>query len=466
MQQKPGFLKSYTGFCLGLIAGALVWVWMQSSGWDIRATIAGSTVVITATWWMSAALPVAVPAILPLVVLPLTGVLTREEIGLAFGHQVILLILGGSMISRAMQNSGAHRRIALSMVNLARRRSDSARVMVIVFALTAAFISMWISNTATTIMLVPVALAILAGMEESQREVLKYPLLLGIAYAASAGGLSTPIGTVPNVIFIQQYQMVTGVETTFFQWMQYGVPISLVGVLLIGWWLTRGLDMRVPEVPEVGRWTRAEARVIAVLGLAAVAWLTRKQPFGGWSEWLNLPGATDASVALTAGLVLFVISDSKGSRLLRGKDINNLQWDVLLLMIGGLCLASAMQATGISKAMAGQLSALGELPVFVLILCICLLVTFLTEVTSNTATAVLLMPLLASVAAEIGADPLLLMLPAAISASCAFMLPVATPPNAVVSGAGELSTRRMAREGLVLNLAMAPVIALYLVWYV
>ncbi len=321
---------------------------------------------------------------------------------------------------------------------------------------------MWISNTATTLMLLPVALAVLEKTKDAK---LAVPLLLGIAYAASIGGMGTPIGTPPNVIFLQIYSENTGIEPSFTQWMGWAVPVVLILVPLTALWLTRNLSGGgVSELASTGHWRPSERRVLIVFALTALAWMTLKEPFGGWTAWLDLPNANYAAVALTAVVILFILPDGEGDRLLDWESASNIHWGVLLLFAGGMAIAKAFIVTGISEALGAQLAALTALPVLLIILSICLVVTFLTEITSNTATTTLLMPILA--AAALGADMelALLMVPAALSASCAFMMPVATAPNAIVFGSGQVEVKRMAKEGFTLNLIGAMSITLVAYW--
>jgi sodium-dependent dicarboxylate transporter 2/3/5 len=391
---------------------------------------------------------------LPLALFPLFGVLTPAQVGQSYGSPLILLLLGGFMISKAMAESGAHRRVALYMVNLF--GGGNARALVLGFMTASALLSMWISNTATTLMLLPVALAVL---ENTQRR-MAVPLLLGIAYAASIGGIGTPIGTPPNLIFMQVYGDQFGKTPSFPEWMSWGVPVVIILVPLAGLWLTRGLKLDRPvELPQVGMWRSSEKRVFFLFSLTALAWITRQAPFGGWSELLNLPSANDASVALLAVIIMAITPNGEGQKLLRWKAARTIPWGVLILFGGGITIASAFVASGLAEQIAAQLDLLSSVPVWLMILSICLAVTFLTEVTSNTATASLLMPLLAAAAVVMEINPMLLMIPAAMSASCAFMLPVATAPNAVIYGSGRVSIREMARAGLVLNLVGAVVIS-------
>ncbi len=406
-----------------------------------------------AVWWIFEPIPIPFTSLLPLALFPLLGILTPAQVGQAYGSPLILLLLGGFILSTAMADSGAHRRIALYMVNLF--GGASARGLVLGFMAAAAVLSMWISNTATTLMLLPVALAVLDRSETK----LAVPLLLGIAYAASIGGIGTPIGTPPNLIFMQVYGNEFGETPSFPDWMTWGIPVVVLFVPLAGLWLTRGIRLSRPvELPVVGQWTSYERRVLIMFSLTALAWMTRQEPLGGWSALFGLPQANDASVVLLAVVAMAMMPDGQGGRLLHWDSAVKIPWGVLILFGGGIAIASAFVETGLADIIAGNLSALADVPPWLLILCVCLVVTFLTEVTSNTATSSLLMPLLAATARATGIDPMLLMVPAAMSASCAFMLPVATAPNAIMYGSGKFTIRDMARNGFVLNLLGAVVI--------
>jgi sodium-dependent dicarboxylate transporter 2/3/5 len=243
--------------------------------------------------------------------------------------------------------------------------------------------------------------------------------------------------------------------------MKWGIPVVVIFVPLAGFWLTRGITLKAPvRLPHVGAWRPAEKRVMIMFCLTAFFWITRQAPFGGWSGLFGLPQANDASVALIACVIMAALPNGEGGRLLRWKAANRIPWGVLLLFAGGITIAHAFMQSGLAEIIADQLGAVVDLPPWLLILSICLSVTFLTEVTSNTATASLLMPLLAATSVATGIDPMLLMVPAALSASCAFMLPVATAPNAIVFGSGKIRVKDMARAGFVLNLAGAVIITL------
>ncbi|MEM7708340.1 MAG: SLC13 family permease [Pseudomonadota bacterium] len=413
-------------------------------------TSAGLTAAITtlcATWWIFEPIPIPATSLLPLALFPLLGILPAKEIADSYGNALILLLMGGFMLSTAMERSGAHRRLALGMVNLF--GGSGGKSLVFGFMAASAFLSMWISNTATVLMLLPIVLAVTERLDDKR---LKLALILGIAYAGSVGGIGTPIGTPPNLIMLRVYSETTGVEPTFTQWMRWALPVVVIMVPIIGLWLTRGMKKGEPiDLPESGQWRPEEVRTLAVFGLTALAWMTRREPFGGWSAWLDLPTANDASVAMLAVVLMFLVPNGRGEQLLTWERASSIPWGILILFGGGIAIAKAFAATGISAALGEQLAQLQTLPMIVILALLCLTVTFLTEITSNTATTALLMPIMAAAAVAAGIDPKLLMVPAAMTASCAFMLPVATGPNAVVFSSQKVTIREMAREGLVLN---------------
>jgi len=440
----------------GLTTGLLLSLMLLSFDYAPSIVITAVLGWLCMMWWIFEPIPIPVTSLLPIAVLPATGILTVDQVGASVGSPLIILLMGGFLLSRGMESTGAHHRIALSVVNLV--GGHNPRRLVLGFMLAGAMLSMWISNTASALMLMPVALAVLASCSDRQR--LAVPLLLGLAWSCSIGGLGTPIGTPPNLIAIQVYEATTNEIISFGQWMSWGLPVIALLLPAAWWWVTRDLPSELNiTLPVVGPWRSAERRVLVIFALTALAWITRAEPFGGWQQWLNLPSANDASVALVAVLALFIVRDSEGAPLIEWRQANEIPWGVLLLFGGGICLARGFVASGLSAEVGEALTQLALLPVFVMMIVMALVVTFLTEATSNTATTALLMPVLAAVAVAVSVDPLWLMVPAAMSASCAFMLPVATAPNAVVFGTGELPIHRMVREGLLLNLIGAMIIA-------
>lgn len=445
------------GLWLGPALAGILGFSLYAQGFPPAAAWTAGITTLTALWWVFEPIPIPATSLLPLALFPLVGVLTATEVGAAYGDDMILLLLGGLMLSSAMERSGTHSRIALGMVTLL--GGTNGRRLVLGFMLASAGLSMWISNAATTLMLLPIALAVVDKVTDKH---LSLALLLGVAYAASVGGIGTPVGTPPNLVFMQHYSAAVGHEVSFLQWMSWTLPIVGIMIPLVWLWLTRRIEATTKiELPPVGAWRSEEVRTLAVFGLTALLWITRTEPLGGWKTWLNLPDANDASVALLAVVVMFLIPNGKGERLLDWSTAVRIPWGVLLLFSSGIVIAEAFTKSGLSQAIGEQLAGFSTLPIPLLIGMLCLSVTFLTEVTSNTAMANLLLPILAATATATGIDPKILMIPATVTASFAFMLPVATAPNAVVFSSDRITVREMVREGFVLNLIGVVVVTLY-----
>ena len=450
-------------FIAGPLLGLILFIALKDA-LSVSAALTAAVTIWCVVWWVTEPVPIPVTSLLPLSLFPLFGVLDASQVAQSYGSPLILLMLGGFILSRGMESTGTHKRLAIYMVNTCRQvtggQTDSS--VVVGFMLASAVLSMWISNTATVLMLLPIALAIL---EKSNNPKLPLAMMLGIAYAANVGGMGTPIGTPPNLVFMQIYTEVTGKVMGFVEWMMIGIPVVVVFLPIIAWWLTRRLNAEkneaseVIQLPAVGQWRVAEKRVLIVFACTAIAWITRGEPFGGWSELLGLQQANDAAVALLGAMALFVVSDGKGGRLLQWEQANSIPWGILLLFAGGICIAKAFSVSGLSVALGGIFSGLVVLPVFIMLLILSLVVSFMTESTSNTATTVLLMPILAAAALSAHLDPQILMIPAALSASCAFMLPVATAPNAIVFGSGKIASIDMLRTGFLLNIVGALIIS-------
>ena len=454
-QQHPDFKKLALplGPIVALLAGALMW--FSADNTSAAACITLGITVWVVIWWMFEPIPIPATSLIPLALLPLFGVLDAKELGAAYGHPLVLLLMGGFLLATALEKSGAHRRIALSMVRVF--GGNSSRRLVFGFMAASAVLSMWISNTATVLMLLPVAIAVIDGSED---EALATPLLLGIAYAASIGGMGTPIGTPPNVVFMAVYEETVGQSISFAQWMLWAIPVVLVMLPLAGLWVTRHLTYQGHfELPAVGKWRASERRVFIVFAVTALCWVTRSEPFGGWTAWLGFAYSNDAIVAFIGVVVLFLVPDGEGDKLLDWETANKIPWGMLILFGAGIAIATAFINSGLSGVIGANLELLATLPLLLMIAILCFSVTFLTEVTSNTATTTLLMPILAAAALGAGTDPKLFMIPAALSASCAFMLPVATPPNVITFSTGRFSVRTMAQEGLAINLIGVVVIS-------
>ena len=441
---------------LGMAAG------LRALGLEFAPAATAGIAVLTVIWWVSEAVPIGAASLVPFALLPVFGVVPHKQIAEALGSHVIILLMGAFMLAKGLEKSGAHKRLAVYMVRLV--GTQSALRLVFGFMLASGFLSMWISNTATTLIMMPIALAVLSGVDNPR---LKTALVLGIAYAASVGGIGTPIGTPPNVIFLGMYEELTGKSISFMGWMRIGVPVVVLALPIIALWLTRGVRLqRDIALPAPGDWRAEEVRTLLVFGLTALAWMTRKDPFGGWSGLLHMPGVGDSTIALAGVLLMFVVpngqveADGRKARLLDWKTAGAIPWGLLLLFAGGIAMAKGFTASGLSAMLGHWLGSLAGLSPLLIVLTICLVVTYLTEVTSNTATATLLMPILGAAAAATGLPPELLMIPATMAASSAFMLPVATAPNAIAYGLGGISIRDMVREGAVLSLLISILIGL------
>jgi solute carrier family 13 (sodium-dependent dicarboxylate transporter), member 2/3/5 len=452
------------------VAGLLLAAAVYAASWRAGLTPAqcwtAAVAALCATWWILEALPMPATSLVPLVVFPVTGVLTEREAAAAYGDPIVLLFMGAFMVSKAVERWGAHRRIAHAMMACIGSTSGPRVVLAIMLATT--LCSFWINNTSITLMMLPVALAV---MEQDKSGKLAVPLLLGVAYCSSIGGIATPIGTAPNGVFQSNYEKVTGHTVPFHHWMLLGGLVAIL-MMLAAWallsWRVRGVSS--VNIQTSGKWTAPQKRTLAVFGMAALAWITREVPYGGWSDWLPpLIGDTqagDMTVAIAAALALFLLpsGEVKGERLLDWNTAVSIPWGVLVLFGGGIALAAAFESSELSAVIGQAVTGIRDWPVLATIAVLCLGTTFLSEVTSNTATSNLLMPILASVAATNGMEPALLMFPATLSNSLAFMMPVGTPPNAIVYASGQLRIIDMVRYGLVLNLVGAMIVTLVCWW--
>lgn len=438
---------------------------ISAFGADYAVSITFAITLLTAILWITEAIPIPVASLVPFVGFPIAGILTHKQAASALGSHVILLLMGAFMLAKAIEKSGVHERFALAMINVT--GGNSGFKIILAFMTTAAVLSMWISNTATVLALLPVALAVIGHSDDDR---FKLMLLLGLAYSASLGGVGTLIGTPPNVIFASVYEEFAKTEYGFLTWMKTSIPIVIIAIPLMAWWLSRGIKLEHGiKFPAVGAWRSEEVRTLVVFLSVAALWVFRKEPFGGWSGALGLNAVGDSTIALLGVVVMFLVPSGKSNtdkegkkseeKLLDWKTASDIPWGMLLLFAGGICIAKAFVASGLSQVIGEALSGITELPLLVVMLIIALSVSFLTEITSNTATATLLMPILASAAVVNNIPIELIMIPAVISCSCAFCLPVATAPNSIVFSSGHVTIKQMAREGIVLNIMVAFVVA-------
>jgi sodium-dependent dicarboxylate transporter 2/3/5 len=471
------------GLWLGLLFFVVLLV-MPIDAANVPASRLAAVALLMATWWVSDAIPLFATALLPLVLFPLLGIMDGGETAPIYFNSTIVLFIGGFMIALTMEKWNLHRRIALNIISWV--GGGPARI-VLGFMIAASFLSMWISNTATAVMMVPIGLALVLEIEEEFDRELTHTfslgLMLGIAYGCSVGGLTTLVGTPPNLSLVRIFEILfpDAPPIAFGQWIVMGLPIGIVMVVAIWLLITRvfyrpsdkiTVDREIIEAERarLGSVSFEERAVLAVFGTTAFLWVFRVDlDFGfasipGWSRLLPFPDMIDdGTVAMAMASVLFFVparDRSRGDRRVMGPDvIPRLPWNIVLLFGGGFALAAGFQRTGLAEIIGNQFEVLAALPTFVTLLLVCSVITFLTELTSNTATTEMILPILAAVAVSTATHPLVLMVPAALSASCAFMMPVATPPNAIVFGSDRISVGEMARIGIFLNLIGVLVIA-------
>ncbi len=462
-----------------LAAGPLLFILLQvlgaPEGMPGAAWAVAGVTIWMALWWVTEAVPIAVTALLPIILFPLTGALDIATTTAAYGDKYVFLYLGGFLLAIAIEKWNLHKRIALNIINLI---GTNIQFIILGFMVATAFLSMWISNTATSVMMLPIGTAIIAqlqdnpGTQKDENSIFGKALMLAIAYSASIGGIGTLIGTPPNLVFAGMVQKIYGLEISFLQWATLGIPISCF-LLFICWkYLTTfAFDFRGMRLPggkaeisgllgSLGKMSFQEKIVAAVFLLTAFAWITRSFLLTPVFPFLD-----DTVIAVTAGIVLFALpAERNGLRILHWQDTAKVPWGIIILFGGGMALAKAFGETGLAVWIGEQLTQLEHLPLYLLVLVLIAAVNFLTEVTSNLATTAMLLPILAPMALALGVHPYFLLVAATLAASCAFMLPVATPPNAVVFGSGHLRIPDMMRTGIWMNLFSILLISL-IVYY-
>ena len=459
------------GLFLGPVLAVLIALAPAPEGLERGGLMVAGLLVLMAVWWASEAVPIAITSLLPLAILPLFEVMPLKAVATPYADPTVLLLFGGFIVALAIEKWNLHRRIALNVLMVSGAR---LKLLAAGFMLTTALLSMWISNTATSLMMAPIALSVAFAAGGGMR--LAGALLLGVAYSASIGGLATPVGTPTNLIAMGWLSENADITISFREWMSFGLPIVALMLpaawLVLTWGLKSDPDGAQAAHAEIRRQhtglgpvTTPEARVAMVFAVIALAWIFRDQLV----KLPGLGGLTDMGIAIIGAVVMFLVphSDAKtaaagrGFALLDWDDGKAIPWDVVLLFGGGLSIAGAVQASGLAGWLGTSLAGLAALPPIVLILIIVTLLIFLTEVMSNVAAMTTFLPVLGALASATGIDVQTLVLPCAMAASCAFMLPIATGPNAVVFGTRQVSIARMAKTGLWLNIACIAIVTLF-----
>ncbi len=441
-----------------------------------QAPIMAAIVTIMAVFWIFEVVPIAITSLFPIFLFPLFGILDTKATALFFGKEIIFLFLGGLMLAQGIQNSNLHKRIALHIVKIIGSKPAN---LILGFMVATAGLSMWISNTASVMVMMPIGLSIIEEIKDAKGNkafLSKFAvaLMLGIAYSADIGGMATLIGTPPNLVFMEMYhELFPNLPSIgFSQWMMMGLPISIV-FLFTGWLLMTKVIFRMPKskvfknqhvikdlLKGLGKLRRDELASGLIFLLAAILWITGSDitlssdfTIHGWRSSLGLNMVSDASIAVATSLLLFMIpsKDRPKEMLLTWSKVRELPWGILLLFGGGFAIAGGFNSSGLSTIIGNIIANIGiESPIIIVII-VCFVLTFLTEITSNTATTNLILPILAKASAVLGMDPRILMIPATLSASCAFMMPIASPTQAIVFGSGHVKIKQMIRAGVLFN---------------
>ncbi len=483
-RSQSGRLRQRIGIVLGPALFLMVILLPPPGGLNPDGQMVLASAAWIATWWITEAIPIAATSLLPIVLFPVLGVMPTQDATAPYANHLVFLFMGGFMIALAMEKWNLHRRIALLVI---RMLGESPERIILGFMLATAVLSMWISNTATAMMMTPIGLAViyqtsdLLDKDMDIKQAVKSgnfhfgtALMLGIAYSASVGGVATIIGTPPNAVFAGIIKEMYNVDISFAEWMLYGVPLAAVFIFLTWIYLTRvafsfefdrlpgGMDVINKELDKIGPIKRQEIQVLVVFLFTGFLWVIR-----GFFLAEIFPMMSDATIAMLGALLLFVIPVNlkEGTFLLDWKIATKLPWGILLLFGGGISLAEGFQVSGLAKWLALQLSGLEGASILLIAFAVVILAIFLTEMTSNTATATMLMPIMASLAVAVGIHPFAAMVTAAVACSFAFMLPVATPPNAIVFGSGYISIPTMAKTGFILNILGIILVTLVTIYY-
>jgi sodium-dependent dicarboxylate transporter 2/3/5 len=454
------------GLYLGPILFILTRFFLELEGLSDQANAVLASTLWIAIWWITEAIPIAATSLLPIILFPLSGALPLADTTSSFGHRFVFLYLGGFILALAIQKWNLHKRIALNIIKVV---GTNVQKIILGFMVATAFLSMWISNTATAVMMLPIGIAIIKQMKdlkntsEDENLIFGKALMLSIAYSASIGGIATLIGTPPNLVFAGIIQETYNIEISFLKWFQFGLPISIL-LLAISWvYLTKvafkfkqnefnkGKEEINRQLEELGSISYEEKIVLSVFVLTGLAWILRTYLLNKF-----IPNLDDSIIALISGISLFLFQannqEGKKEKIMNWEDAVKLPWGILLLFGGGLAIAQGFQSSGLANWIAENLTQLNGFSLFIILLVVITAVNFLTEITSNLATTAMLLPILAPTAVTLGVHPYILMVGATLAASCAFMLPVATPPNAVVFGSNYLKISDMVRVGILMNI--------------
>ena len=454
------------GLYLGPILFILTRFFLELEGLSDQANAVLASTLWIAIWWITEAIPIAATSLLPIILFPLSGALPLADTTSSFGHRFVFLYLGGFILALAIQKWNLHKRIALNIIKVV---GTNVQKIILGFMVATAFLSMWISNTATAVMMLPIGIAIIKQMKdlkntsEDENLIFGKALMLSIAYSASIGGIATLIGTPPNLVFAGIIQETYNIEISFLKWFQFGLPISIL-LLAISWvYLTKvafkfkqnefnkGKEEINRQLEELGSISYEEKIVLSVFVLTGLAWILRTYLLNKF-----IPNLDDSIIALISGISLFLFQannqEGKKEKIMNWEDAVKLPWGILLLFGGGLAIAQGFQSSGLANWIAENLTQLNGFSLFIILLVLITAVNFLTEITSNLATTAMLLPILAPTAVTLGVHPYILMVGATLAASCAFMLPVATPPNAIVFGSNYLKISDMVRVGILMNI--------------
>jgi sodium-dependent dicarboxylate transporter 2/3/5 len=461
---------------LSIISGPFLFfvivLFVHPSGMSEPARMVLASTLWVAAWWITEAIPIPVTSLLPLILLPLTGAAGVQETAEAYADPIIFLYVGGFIIAAGIEKWNLHKRIAL--LTIARTGSD-ARFIVLGFMLATALLSMWISNTATTVMMLPIGLAVISQLGDTKgAQDFGKALMLGIAYAASLGGMATLIGTPTNLVFAGIVRDTYQTEITFTQWMAVGLPVSIVLLALCWVYLTRfgfrlkgetisgGRQEIARQIKTLGGASFEEKAVAVVFVFTALCWVSRSILLKRW-----FPAIDDSMIAVAGATLLFLIPSKrdKGSMLINWKEAVGIPWGIILLFGGGLAIAAGFQSSGLAVWIGNQMTLLQGIPILLLMLIVVTCVTALSELASNVATAAMILPVLIAISAAIGVNPYVLLVSATLAASIGFMLPVATPPNAVVFGSGYLKIRDMMRAGIWMDVMCILIVSLYMYFF-